>query len=717
MIKKPKIKLFYKFGIIMVLLATIPVAVVSWRTYSINQNGMQSVILELHTKMVTSLADKINTHIQQIDRQIQFIMRNLTTPGRDEIFLSLVDSNPDYLSISIVKKDGKEQKKYLVGEGKLQDISSNPTFKQFWEYQKIKKNNNKSAISPVYFRDEKPTIDIFYPVNDNFTLYIVLNLTNIWDEVIRMGSGKTGRTFLVDSEGRIIAHPNEELAFNKKDVSNLPIVEAVLRENSVGSSEYINEAGATLVGAYAPVTNLKWGVITEQNKSEAFLSVYKMRKQAVLFTVLSILLASLIAFMLARNLTQPISNLIQAAKRVANSDFSAKVQVATADEMMDLVETFNFMTGKLKEYSDIQLDKIIEEKTKTEAIIFSIDDGLIMTDHQGHIQLINSQAMNLFNINKDEVKALQHKSILDIIHDDKISDQVREVLNNPHEEFFKEIYITRETANQFYKTSASKVTSLKGEDLGIVTVFHNITLEKELDQIKNDFLHSITHDLRNPMTSIRGFVKFLIDGIGGPINEQQSKMLQTVDRASARLLNMINDILDIAKIESKKFEIELVPLDIKELALHAQEIYRPQIEKKNIDFQLDFPENYPTIMADHNLIDRVIQNLTSNAIKFSPETEGKITIKLMDEEKHLIVSVIDNGPGIPKEYLDKIFDKFQQVQGQRKGGTGLGLTICKFILEAHKGNIWAESESENGSRFIFYISKNLTKDEKGRIVT
>jgi signal transduction histidine kinase len=262
----------------------------------------------------------------------------------------------------------------------------------------------------------------------------------------------------------------------------------------------------------------------------------------------------------------------------------------------------------------------------------------------------------------------------------------------------------------FYSVSSQEVLTPQGnEKLGVVTVLHNITLERELNRMKDDFLHSITHDLRNPMTSIRGFLRFLIDGVAGPITAQQRKMLETIDRASSRLLNLINDILDVAKMESGRKALQLVATDLKMLSQRVMEVAEGQALRKNVKLLLDTPENLPSINADIELLERVLANLVGNALKFTPE-QGSITIKVEDADDAMKITVADTGEGIPADYIGKIFDKYQQVAGQHKGGTGLGLTISRYIVESHNGKIWAESTVGIGSRFIFTLPKNLKQE-------
>jgi signal transduction histidine kinase len=323
------------------------------------------------------------------------------------------------------------------------------------------------------------------------------------------------------------------------------------------------------------------------------------------------------------------------------------------------------------------------------------------------IQLLNDRACQLLNLPDN---GWQYKSLWDFINVEPMKSALKEVIDDPSKKLVKEVDLSVSGMASFYSVSSQEVlTPQKNEKLGVVTVLHNITLERELDRMKDDFLHSITHDLRNPMTSIRGFLKFLIDGVAGPITPQQHKMLETIDRASSRLLNLINDILDVAKMESGRKALQLVATDLKLLSQRVIEVAEGQAMRKNVKLLLEAPENLPTINTDLELIERVLANLVGNALKFTPE-QGSITISLQDTGEIMQVTVADTGEGIPADYIGKIFDKYQQVAGQHKGGTGLGLTICRYIVESHNGKIWAESTVGAGSKFIFTLPKNLKQE-------
>ena len=715
--KEIKIPLFLKFAVIMIGISVGPLVFVGVRTVNINKEALQTSILELHTQLAKSFAEKVDYYLSEIQNETRYItnilsIEDVSIGTINTVLKTIVDSHENVVSISLIDNTGKERTKIynpaLITQPTLIDLSKDETFRN------LQKDKHSWAISPLFFYNDDPRLNLFYKVRKNITVLITITLKSLWDELSEIHIGKTGYAFLVDSEGKIIAHKDKNLVNKKPKFS---IIERAINAISIGSSEYVDQNGTEMVGAYAPVKNLKWAIIVQQPKKEAYYSSILMHRQAVFLIIVSTLLSGGIAFLFAENLTKPILELIKAASKIAKRDFTVRIKTKTRDELNDLISTFNSMTEELKKYDDMQIDKIIAEKTKTEAIIFSIADGIVMTDRKGEILLINQRAREILGIEQEN---LEGKSIWDSISKKQIIDAFNELLSLPDEvkePKTKEVDLSGQTYSRFYKIITTPVTSVKGENLGIVTILRDITLEKEIDRMKDDFFHSITHDLRNPMTSIRGFLKFLLDGTGGPLTEQQRRMIEIMDRASIGLLGMINDILDLAKLESKKMDIQLSDANLVEITKRILEFLQPQILKKSIETKIEVPDgkNNVYVKCDAKLIERVINNLVGNALKFTPE-KGKVTITLLDKQDRVEVQVCDTGEGIPPEYLDKIFEKFQQVAGQRKGGTGLGLTICKYIVETHRGKIWVNSKLGEGSTFSFYIPKNLTKGPDGEII-
>jgi signal transduction histidine kinase len=246
-----------------------------------------------------------------------------------------------------------------------------------------------------------------------------------------------------------------------------------------------------------------------------------------------------------------------------------------------------------------------------------------------------------------------------------------------------------------------------------VFALRDVTLERELEKMKEDFLHYITHDLRNPLGSAVGFLDILLKGTAGVLNADQHSIVSSVRRSTTRLMGLINNILDIAKMEAGRVRIQLKPTSLAGIAGRSIGILEQLAKGKNIAVHLVAVEEF-TVQADGDMIERVFTNLLGNAIKYTPES-GTITVSLRDDGTNIVCCVEDTGEGIPADYLSRVFEKFEQVQGNRRGGTGLGLTISRFFVESHFGRIWVESEVGHGSRFYFTVPKNLTADEDGNV--
>lgn len=735
-----RMKLFYKFLIVSLFLAVGPLLLVGWRLININRLSLQDVILELHTNQAVSISENIENYMENLKEKLKFVIAahgeppiNWTLSRR--ILRSMIASGREILTVSTVSSEGRELTKVyhpsLEGKVRLKDRSGDKTFVKSME-------TGNFAVSGLYYVENIPRINLVYPFTEDLFFYIEASLKKLLENIQNTTIGKTGFAYIVNKEGKIVMHPDINKALSLMSVSDRPIVKEVLSRNLVGSKEYVTDDGKVVIGAYAPVAALGWGIIIQQDKEEAYLSVRKMRQDAFVLLIGVVFAAALVGYFMTRNLTAPLLKVTKAARNIAGGSFNVDIisdwlkKVKSKDEITELANTFIIMTQQLKRYTDMQADQM-------NAILFSIADGIIMTDYSGNIILTNRRAKELLKIEPSQ--SLIGEKIQKIIESEEISMSLKEA-REKKENIVREISLSDAGINKFLRMDTSRVShSESGAELGTVTVIRDITLEKEIDQLKEDFMHSITHDLRSPMTSIKGFLEFLLDGTAGELNEQQREFLEIIDNSSTRLLDMINDILDVAKMESGTLPldftefriIDVVQSVIRSLTVQAQkdkvglEIFESSSRNKNMEgkeraFQgivsyskisVDIVGN---VRADENLIHRVLTNLVSNALKFTPKG-GKIKVVLEDMGDRVQLAVADTGEGMPPEYMDIIFNKFEQVKGSRgkRKGTGLGLTITKYIVEAHGGKIWAESKLGEGSTFTFWIPRNIEKEKTSKV--
>lgn len=241
------------------------------------------------------------------------------------------------------------------------------------------------------------------------------------------------------------------------------------------------------------------------------------------------------------------------------------------------------------------------------------------------------------------------------------------------------------------------------DELGELAAEFNVMAGKlqELDQLKQDFVSNVTHELRSPLTSLRGYVEFLLRGDAGPLNDEQAEQLIVVKSNASRLAKFIDNLLDVAKIEARKVEIHPEPLALHKLAKEMAVLFRPQAQEKSVAFVTDVPETLPPVWADGDKASEILMNLLSNAFKFTPEG-GRVTLSARAEGEAVHITVRDTGVGIPPESVASVFNKFEQVKPteglvRKTKGTGLGLTIVKGFVEAHQGKVWIESELGAGT--------------------
>ncbi len=721
-----RLKLFPKIAIVLIFLSTLPAFIVGWQTVNLNKNHLETNILELHTNLVNSLADKIDINLNGYAGKARAAIETLrlqgaVTPGPLQ---ALIDTNSEFISIAFLNTSGKEILKavssFYPDEKTLRDYSQDPFYLDY--------ASHRDPVAQARYRFDirggKPLFLMIFPADparaERGAFFAAVSLSNFWTDLAVEGAGVQGidrKAFVVDDVGTIIIHSDPQKMLQRVSAKDHPLVTEALQNRSIGSREFSGAEGDILVGAYARVKSTGWVCVIEQPKQSAYYAVYETRKRANAILWLTLLASGLISFFLAKDLLKPIFALISGAQKVAKGDFSHSVKVDTEDEMSDLAGTFNDMVKSLRQYSDLQIDRLISEKTKTEAIVFSIADGIILTDNAGKIQLVNEKAAMILSLCGEKPEPSTDprpwlgKSLFDSIGKSSVQAVIREVFDLQQVNVAKDLSFTAPEVRHFQATAEPVFRPGSAKKIGVVIAFHEVTLEREMDKLKETFLQSITHDLRNPLSSIMGFVKFIRDGVGGPVTDQQGKMLDTVQRAGGRLMSMVNDILDIAKFEAGQLEPRMEPVNVASQVEEIAALYESLARRKNISLDLIFPLGVDkatlSVKADASMIERVISNLAANALKFSPhDSSVRITVENLPDRVQ--ISVEDHGPGIPDNYKEKIFDKFQQLatpSDTGKGGTGLGLTICRYFVELHHGQIWVESKLNEGSKFIFWIPK------------
>lgn len=347
--------------------------------------------------------------------------------------------------------------------------------------------------------------------------------------------------------------------------------------------------------------------------------------------------------------------------------------------------------------------KIINEKKQTEAVIRSIAEGLVVVDAQGKVVMINPAAEKLLGVSRQDKVG---KSLTEDMKDEQL---VSLSQGSPDKEE-REIELTsrQDATKKVLRASTAVIENENGQTIGMVSVLSDITKQKELDNLKSAFVANVSHELRTPLVAIDKSLTLILEKEAGELSQTQEQFLSIAQRNLKRLSALINDLLDLSKLEAGKMEVRRKRMAINNVIQEVIDSLNNWARSKNITLEKRIEDMLPDVEIDPDRLAQVITNLVGNAVKFTPN-DGKISLeaKLSDGKKELEVSVKDSGIGISPEDLPKIFSKFYQCGGERMisdvNGTGIGLSIAKEIVELHGGKIWVESEKGQGARFIFTI--------------
>lgn len=352
-----------------------------------------------------------------------------------------------------------------------------------------------------------------------------------------------------------------------------------------------------------------------------------------------------------------------------------------------------------------QNKRIHDEKQRIDNIVHNMAEGMVVVDAEGKIVLVNQTAESLLGITKNDVG----KYLKDVVTDEHLLTVTRKVSAGPDEVVEKDIELVsgNESTKRVLRTSSAVVEDPNGNTVGMVTTLNDITRQKEVEKLKAGFVASVSHELRTPLVAIEKSISMILDQSAGQVSDTQKQFLSIADRNLKRLSALINDLLDLSKLEARKMQIKRELVSLGQIIDEAVAGLDTWAKTKTVTIEKKVAPDLPLISVDQNRIMQVLINLIGNAIKYTPP-QGVITVSCdqPDSAGMIPVRVADTGPGIPPEDIQKIFEKFYQTRERPSSdiaGTGIGLTIVKELVELHGGRVWAESEQGHGATFIFTL--------------
>ncbi len=408
--------------------------------------------------------------------------------------------------------------------------------------------------------------------------------------------------------------------------------------------------------------------------------------RAVAIAALLLILAT---FFITRMLTRPIRQVTQAAMKIAGGDLDQKIKVSSRDELGSLGRAFNLMTGNLKE----TMTTLSSEKNKMDTVLSTITDGVMMTDSRSRIILANPAAESLLNF---KTAAMTGKPLIEA------------TLNYEIEQALEKCLVAQKRQNIFIDLTGGKflrliVVPFRTEQIsGALLLFQDLTELRTLQTMRREFVGNISHELRTPLASIKAVVETLQDGAMED-KAVAADFLEKVNTEVDSLTQMVNELIELSRIETGKTSFKLEPVDLNNFILETVNRFLPQAERKQIALVSDLQPDLPQVNIDIERIQQAFNNILHNAIKFTP-INGHIEVKTVFRENSVVVEVTDTGIGISRDDLPHIFERFFKADKSRASqGSGLGLAIAKHIIQAHNGQIWVQSQEGKGSTFGFSL--------------
>ncbi|MHB1043672.1 MAG: two-component system histidine kinase PnpS [Eubacteriales bacterium] len=412
--------------------------------------------------------------------------------------------------------------------------------------------------------------------------------------------------------------------------------------------------------------------------------------------VLALACSAVLAYILYNRLINPLEEMTSIAQDMARGNLDQEIRIFARDEIGDLARSINYMARQLKN----NLDDVLAEKNRIQAILTSMADGVIALDSWGRVILINAVVEGMFGISLANCRG---KNILRVVRNNELDSILNKALET-EQAIQKQIRIVTPEP-RYFRVHVTPLKGAGGERGGVVALLRDITERRKLEEMRSDFVANVSHELRTPLTSIRGFAETLLDGaMEDP--ELARSFLGIINTETERLTRLIDELLNLSRIESQESVLKIQLVEIGPLIENAVSVFQPRAAEKNLSIKVaGVPEKIPPIQADPDLLTQVLINLIDNAVSYTPPG-GEITLLVSEEGGEMKVDVRDNGIGIPPESLTRLFERLYRVDKARsreQGGTGLGLSIVKHIVEAHGGAVQVSSKVGEGSTFSFTL--------------
>lgn len=546
-------------------------------------------------------------------------------------------------------------------------------------------NQNTAVLNYIHTKEE-PNIELFFINSETFHNSYISELNNITEP----------------GERSLVYKVNDGYTKYSSLFSKLQEI-----KNKQGISESINYYNVTMLPEFNKLKlNLEdLSTLNENamiNGKRNFVTQARKMMYIILIISLMAVAGGLISSRYFINkFLSPVTFLIDTIKSVKEGNLDKQAPIFSEDEIGELSKEFNNMTNRLQQYEHSTTGKLLAEKNKSVAIVKSISDPLMVLDTNYKVILINNSCETFFNISEEDVV---DKYFLEAIKNSELYEHIHQVVESRENNKSKIINFSSGDKDVYFNVIVNTVKDTESNITGLVLLFQNVTSLKKLEKMKANFVSTVSHEFKTPLTSIMIGTSLIVDKNIGELNDKQQRIIDTIKEDSDKLSELVTNLLQLSKIEADNSIFDIQPCSVIGIVENCVRGFYDVSESKDINLYYDVDDTLPKVAADQEKISWVINNIISNALKFT-NAGDEICVSAQVQHGKMCISVKDTGIGIPDEYREKIFEKFVQVKDYRSEahGTGLGLTVSKEIVEAHGGEIWCESKLDLGSTFTFTL--------------
>lgn len=552
----------------------------------------------------------------------------------------------------------------------------------------VTRNNALEELRNNLQLDAQAIVEVARPVieGDNNTAELE-SLADHWAELLAV------RVTIISPDGAVLGESHMDADAMANHLRR-PEVQQALVTGEGSSTRFSESLGQEMVYAAQPVYEgdellgfVRVALPASTIERRINNLVNTLFSAALIISVLAVLLAVVIAERTAR----PVRRLTAVAERMARGELDARLFVTSRDEVGKLTRTFNNMGEQLRD----KVSTLDQQRSRLATVLELMADGVLITDGDGRVQLINPAAADLLNTGEEAAlgqtfaQVVRHYQLIEVWQRcQETGEEQTETVEVGQRDLFVQII----------------VTPLREGRQGSLIILQNLTPLRRLQVVRRDFISNISHELRTPLASLKAIVETLRD-VATDDPPASAHFLDSAEREVDSLTQMVQELLELSRIESGKVPLRLTPVAVADVIVPAVERLQPQAERGELELAIDLPAGLPPVLADAARVQQVITNLVHNAIKFTP-ARGQITITARhdEEENAVVISIRDTGVGIPETDLSRIFERFYKADRARSGGgTGLGLAIARHLVQAHGGRIWVDSREGNGSTFSFSL--------------